>query len=312
MTFDLVNTPLNKGVTRLEASAGTGKTFALAGLFLRLVLEEKIPARDILVVTFTEAATAELRERIRQRLSEALAVLEGNSTEDPLLAALVQRVQGRLDAAARSLRNALEIFDLISIHTIHGFCQRTLQDSAFESGILFDVELVADQDALIHETAADYCRNELHRCDEVLASAAVHAKLNPETLSRLLKQYLTYPELRLLPEVPPRPLKEVAQELRDSFGVCARSWKELAGNRTILVNYFIPAKKWANGDYANRDVLEEHMDQLDQCFNVATLSSRLWPTVEFFSTKQIIKNTGKNKQRPAPLCRIHQRGNHEE
>jgi exodeoxyribonuclease V beta subunit len=45
MTFDLVNTPLNKGVTRLEASAGTGKTFALAGLFLRLVLEEKIPAR---------------------------------------------------------------------------------------------------------------------------------------------------------------------------------------------------------------------------------------------------------------------------
>jgi exodeoxyribonuclease V beta subunit len=300
MTFDLVNTPLNKGVTRLEASAGTGKTFALAGLFLRLLLEEKIPARDILVVTFTEAATAELRERIRQRLSEALAVLEGNSTEDPLLAALVQRVQGRLDAAARSLRNALEIFDLISIHTIHGFCQRTLQDSAFESGILFDVELVADQDALIHETAADYCRNELHRCDEVLASAAVHAKLNPETLSRLLKQYLTYPELRLLPEVPPRPLKEVAQELRDSFGVCARSWKELAGNRTILVNYFIPAKKWANGDYAKRDVLEEHMDQLDRCLNVGTLSSQLWPTVEFFSTKQIVKNIGKNKQRPAP------------
>ena len=56
MTFDLVNTPLSKGVTRLEASAGTGKTFALAGLFLRLLLEEKIPASDILVVTFTEAA----------------------------------------------------------------------------------------------------------------------------------------------------------------------------------------------------------------------------------------------------------------
>ena len=67
-----------------------------------------------------------------------------------------------------------------SIHTIHGFCQRTLQDSAFESGILFDVELVADQDALIHETAADYCRKELHRCDEVLASAAVTPSSTPK------------------------------------------------------------------------------------------------------------------------------------
>ena len=99
MTFDLVNTPLDKGVTRLEASAGTGKTFALAGLFLRLLLEEKIPARDILVVTFTEAATAELRDRIRRRLSEALAVLEGKPSQDPLLVALIDRVQARRDAA---------------------------------------------------------------------------------------------------------------------------------------------------------------------------------------------------------------------
>ena len=67
-------------------------------------------------------------------------------------------VPGWSDTAAQSLRNALEIFDLISIYTIHGFCQRTLQDSAFESGILFDVELVTDQDALIRETAADCLR----------------------------------------------------------------------------------------------------------------------------------------------------------
>jgi exodeoxyribonuclease V beta subunit len=77
------------------------------------------------------------------------------------------------DTAAQSLRNALEIFDLISIYTIHGFCQRTLQDSAFESGILFDVELVTDQDALIRETAADYCRNQMHQGSEVLASVAI-------------------------------------------------------------------------------------------------------------------------------------------
>jgi exodeoxyribonuclease V beta subunit len=103
MTFDLVHTPLDLGVTRLEASAGTGKTFALAGIFLRLLVEEKIPASDILVVTFTEAATAELRDRIRRRLAEALLALEGKPTDDALLIALAARTQDRREAAINSL-----------------------------------------------------------------------------------------------------------------------------------------------------------------------------------------------------------------
>ncbi|MEI6783772.1 MAG: UvrD-helicase domain-containing protein, partial [Verrucomicrobiota bacterium] len=68
MSFDPVNTTLVRGITRLEASAGTGKTFTLAGVFLRLVLEFNVPATEILVVTYTKAATAELRGRIRCRL----------------------------------------------------------------------------------------------------------------------------------------------------------------------------------------------------------------------------------------------------
>ncbi len=300
MTFDLVHTPLNKGVTRLEASAGTGKTFALAGLFLRLLLEEKVPASDILVVTFTEAATAELRDRVRRRLSEALAVLEGGTSQDPLLAALAERVQGRRAVAASSLRNALEIFDLVSIYTIHGFCQRTLQDSAFESGILFDVELVTDQDDLVHETAADYCRQELHQCDAMLVSAAIHTQLNPEALSRLLKQYLTYPELQLLPAAPPRKLEVLTGELRKAFAACVHSWRAAAGNRAALAGYFNGGKKWVNGDYAKREVLEEYMDQLEGCLEVATLSSQLWQAVEFFSLSAITAAIGKGKQMPPP------------
>ncbi|HEY5480482.1 MAG TPA: exodeoxyribonuclease V subunit beta [Verrucomicrobiae bacterium] len=300
MTFDLVNTPLSKGVTRLEASAGTGKTFALAGIFLRLLLEEKVPASDILVVTFTEAATAELRDRIRRRLSEALAVLEGKPSQDPLLVALKERVQARHDAAVRSLRNALEIFDLVSIYTIHGFCQRTLQDSAFESGILFDVELVADQDDLIRETAADYCRNQLHQCDEVLVGAAIHTKLNPEALSRMLKQFLTYPELQLLPAAPPRPIEIITRELREAFAAFASAWQAMANDRPALVNYFNPAKKWVTGEYAKHDLLEEYMDQLDSCLDVATLSSQLWQGIEFFSKSAIEAKKGKGKEMPPP------------
>ena len=300
MTFDLVQTPLHKGVTRLEASAGTGKTFALAGLFLRLLLEEKVPASTILVVTFTEAATAELRDRIRRRLSEALAVLEGKPTKDPLLSALASHVEGRLEAATRSLRNALEIFDLISIYTIHGFCQRTLQDSAFESGILFDVELVTDQEEAIRETAADYCRNQTHQSNLVLASAALHAKLNPEALSRLLRQYLTYPELKLLPPAPPRPLEVIVGELQAAFDRCADSWRAMAADRAALASYFVGGKKWATGAHAKGDQLEEQMNRLDACLDPAALSSQFWEGIEFFSTSAIQAETGKGKQMPQP------------
>ena len=183
MTFDLVHTPLDLGVTRLEASAGTGKTFALAGIFLRLLVEEKIPASDILVVTFTEAATAELRDRIRRRLAEALLALEGKPTDDALLLELVARTQSRREAAINSLRNALEIFDLISISTIHGFCQRTLQDSAFESGSLFNVELIADQDNLIREIAADYFSRQNYTDDALRVSVALRQNLTPDVFT---------------------------------------------------------------------------------------------------------------------------------
>ena len=114
------------GVHAVESSAGTGKTTALTRLYLRLVVERALAVDRILVVTFTEAATAELRDRIRRRLSEARAVLEGQPTRDPLLAQLNTMETSDRNAALLALRNALEVFDLVSIHTIHGFCQRTL------------------------------------------------------------------------------------------------------------------------------------------------------------------------------------------
>jgi exodeoxyribonuclease V beta subunit len=298
MTFDLVSTPLDKGVTRLEASAGTGKTFALAGLFLRLLLEAKVSARDILVVTFTEAATAELRERIRGRLSEALAVLEGATSEDPLLVELAVRVRPHMQTAILSLRNALEVFDLVSVSTIHSFCERTLQDSAFESGILFDMELVSDQAELIREAAADYCRKQLHGCDELLASASMYAKLTPDVLSSLLKQYLTYPELRLVTGEAPRPIERIAQELRTTFLQCVDAWKAIPKGREGLVNFFIGGEKWTIGDHAKSHLIHEYAGHLETCLDVTSLSPNVWEAIWFFSSSAVRAETGKKKKLP--------------
>ena len=300
MTFDLVNTPLDLGVTRLEASAGTGKTFALAGLFLRLLVEEKIPASDIIVVTFTEAATAELRDRIRRRLAEALLALEGKPTDDALLIELFSRTQARREAAINSLRNALEIFDLISISTIHGFCQRTLQDSAFESGSLFNVELVADQDSLIREIAADYFRRLVHPGGVLLAGIALHQKLTPDVFAALLKRFLTYPELKLLPAALPRPVATVAADLQTAFASGVEEWKKSAGNRTDLLNYFVGGKKWANGAHDKAADIETAMNQLDAGLVAGAMSADIWGAVQFFSVSAIRHDIGKKKEMPEP------------
>ena len=300
MTFNLVHTPLDLGVTRLEASAGTGKTFALAGIFLRLLVEEKIPASDILVVTFTEAATAELRDRIRRRLAEALLALEGKFTEDKLLLELVARTQARREAAINSLRNALEIFDLISISTIHGFCQRTLSDNAFESGGLFNVELVADQDSLIREIAADYFRRQTYSGDALRASIALHQNLTPDVFAALLKRFLTYPELKLLPAAPPRPLAKVIADLEIAFAKCAAEWAMLAPHRETLLDFFVPEKKWATKEHAKKDANAKMMDKLDAGFIAGKMSTEIWNALEFFSVTAIRKDAGKNKQMPEP------------
>ncbi|MEI7533938.1 MAG: exodeoxyribonuclease V subunit beta [Verrucomicrobiae bacterium] len=300
MTFDLVNTPLDLGVTRLEASAGTGKTFALAGIFLRLLVEEKIPASDILVVTFTEAATAELRDRIRRRLAEALRALAGEPTDDALLLALIDRTQNRRAAALNSLRNALEIFDLISISTIHGFCQRTLADSAFESGILFNVELVADQDNFIREIAADYFRRQVHASGAVQASLALHQKLTPDFFAALLKRFLTYPELKLLPAAPRRPLPEVVAELETAFAKCASEWTTLAQDRGALMNYFIGGKKWANSKHAKESFITDAMAGLDTGLDASRMSAGIWDAIEFFSVSAVRAAVGKKTKMPEP------------
>ena len=128
--FDLLSNPL-EGTNLTEASAGTGKTYTIAGLFLRLILEKHLAVNNILVVTFTEAATEELKERIRDKLTEAIEAFTKGRSEDTLLNELVKRC-GNSKEALRSLRDAVRNFDQAAIFTIHGFCRKMLQENALQ------------------------------------------------------------------------------------------------------------------------------------------------------------------------------------
>ncbi|MDF1554840.1 MAG: UvrD-helicase domain-containing protein, partial [Deferrisomatales bacterium] len=160
--FRLTTAPLT-GRNLVEASAGTGKTYSLAGLFLRLVVEAGLGVDEILVVTFTEAATEELRGRIRARLREAQEALRsGDPGGDVLLTHLLAHPDVPRERALGRLTAALRCFDDAAISTIHGFCQRVLAERAFECGVALGAELLPDPSALLEELVADHWRQRLH------------------------------------------------------------------------------------------------------------------------------------------------------
>ena len=135
-----------EGSNLIEASAGTGKTYSIAILVLRLVIEERFSLREILMVTFTRAAVAELEERIRLFMRSAYKVSNNEKIEDRTISELVKnsiKNNGR-EEVVRILREAVIYLDETSVLTIHSFCQQTLIEFAFETGQLFGVELLQD------------------------------------------------------------------------------------------------------------------------------------------------------------------------
>jgi exodeoxyribonuclease V beta subunit len=161
------------GRTLIEASAGTGKTYTITTLVLRLLVEAKLSIEQILVVTYTRAATAELRDRLRVRLRVAIAAVRGKAVDDAFVRELVARAEGAGERRllGRTLEKALAEIDQAPVLTIHGFCQRALADHAFESGSAWNVRLTAHAKPLLDEIADDYYVRELSdaRPERILA-----------------------------------------------------------------------------------------------------------------------------------------------
>lgn len=218
--FRYWETPVEPGRTLIEASAGTGKTFAIAGLVLRLVLEgdtltppknpkgdrgdESLPdLRRLLVVTFTRAATDELRTRIRSALRATLRAVRGESVPEaavPLVAPFADA--GFAPDAERRLLAALDRVDEARIDTIHGFCQNVLEEAAFESGTPFDLTLDEDGTELLRRAATDTWSALAYDAPN-LAELAVRLGWDLDALLLHLTRVRRFPNTRVLPEAPP-------------------------------------------------------------------------------------------------------------
>ena len=171
-----------RGSHLIEASAGTGKTWTIAALYVRLVLghgnDGAAPVRpmlpqDVLVMTFTRAATRELSDRIRARLTEAAQVFRGMAETDD---AFLQQLKSEYspgeprEQAAYRLALAAQAMDDAAVYTIDAWCQRMLREHAFDSGNLFEENLLGDEAALRLEAVQDYWRQQLYPMQAALVA----------------------------------------------------------------------------------------------------------------------------------------------
>lgn len=277
----------------VEASAGTGKTYTITTLFTRLVVERDLATRQILVVTYTRAAAAELRERIRQRLQDALATLDGASV-DPVLDDLAARwrhgVEGLTEGVARRrLARAVQDFDLAEISTIHAWCQKVLSRYAFLAGVGFDLELTEDDRPWLRQVAQDLLTDLtwqhppefLSWLDDALPLSAVVDLVGKATRTA---------SVRFLPEVAPAPLepavldapKATWEALRAAWPREADAVGHLLGDSPVLSGTWYSHRRTPPRIAALSERLEVHesplaipaLDDLLAYFDPETLSER--------------------------------------
>lgn len=241
--MNAVITPLNPltfpltGSRLIEASAGTGKTFTIAALYVRLVLGHggqhaflegrPLTPPEILVVTFTDAATKELRDRIRARLAEAADYFRADPAE---VTPLQQEEDFLFDlrndyepvqwaACARKLQLASEWMDEAAVSTIHSWCNRMLREHAFDSQSLFTQNLETDQSELLSEIVRDYWRNFFYPLGMEDFVSVLSCWVHPSALEYAIKPLIEHADLL---DCSPPPHEHLQRTREDKAAMLAR------------------------------------------------------------------------------------------
>ncbi|MBS0225277.1 MAG: UvrD-helicase domain-containing protein [Proteobacteria bacterium] len=293
------------GVQRIEASAGTGKTYTLATLVTRLVVERGLRLGQILAVTYTEAATQELRKRIRQRLQLTLDLIDAppvdeDSDEAKLTRELLRQHRvgsGETDAAVHQrLRQAVLEIDLAAIFTIHGFCARILREHALESGQGFDApELLANGRDLHDEVAADMWRR--HGQDAATADDLTRLweggyQELAKDLPALLREPVLLPSDAPLPVDPLPRVQAAGQALADGFG--AHGGDFLDALRAAL------AGKVLNGKSYQLDWIEPVWQAWAAWCDAGDFATPPDARIERFAPAAMLAKANKNKEAQVP------------
>lgn len=250
--------------TLVQASAGTGKTYTITTYFVRAVLERDLSPEQILVVTYTKAATAELRVRTRERIVSAITLLDQKSDDGDVLEGVVTEAVtrlGRRETEAR-LRKALRQMDRASILTIHGFCQRLLQEYPLLFGIDFDFEVAEDASSMYSELAVDFWVTELYDAPDWLLRALQKGGVNTRHLAKLANVALM-PGVEILGPAP----CEVDEDLLRQWMLFEREAAELwTAHREDIAKILLTDESLNRTNYRVTTVDKKWLPEIDDFF----------------------------------------------
>ncbi|MCH8557555.1 MAG: exodeoxyribonuclease V subunit beta [Balneolia bacterium] len=264
--FDIFESPV-KGINLVESSAGTGKTYTISGLVVRLLAEHgELSPKSILVVTFTTAATQELRDRIARRIRDSAEVLRGDSEpgDDGFLIELKARF-GNDEKARQRLERAMTEMDQASVFTIHGFCKQALQEYVVESNSSFGIEYMKDSEELLLEAADDVWRSWINRLGKGGEGERCQLDLllsitnTPDELLSIAKSLNGKPYLEFAEEVPKTKYRSMLKQWNEAI----RSLKETYDREEIL-SVMDPAI--LNQKSYKPKQVEAMLDDFESCF----------------------------------------------
>ncbi|MEA2116577.1 MAG: exodeoxyribonuclease V subunit beta [Thermodesulfobacteriota bacterium] len=283
-----------QGQVLIEASAGTGKTYTIELLFLRLLLERGLSVDQILVVTFTRAATEELRGRVRKRIRDALDVLEGRGPDDEPLQKLIAGIDYP-DRAIILLSDALTRMDEAAIFTIHGFCQRMLQEHAFESGAPFEMEFLETEQLLRGRIIEDFWRLRFYNCPEEEAAWAAFLWKTPQNLLDSLGGHLTRPGVECVPVIDDEELVRQMDELVPLFTEVRAMWQTCGQEVAVLLRENKRLSRDKSKGYG-QDRLSSALEGMERFVQNADMPWLMPKLLELFTSSKIndsLKKTGK-------------------
>ncbi len=230
-----------ESINLIEASAGTGKSWTVTYLYLRLILEKGLTVDQILVVTFTDAATKELRDAVRTRLTEALDAFELSEADradtdinDEYLQ-LLNKDFDQAESISRLKRAKLSI-DEAAIFTIHSFCQRALSDNAFEASLPFDSELLMDDSEIMQNLVDDFWRRRFAKAPKSLIFKIQQKRITPDSLLTDIRNAVGKPYLELCGPQSEDVNAEKWAELENIFQQAIKTWQENEDDLSALLN----------------------------------------------------------------------------
>ncbi len=291
--FDPVSCPM-EGCFLVEAGAGTGKTYAITRIYLRMIAEKGFLVNEVLVVTFTVAATQELKHRLRRTLQEALEYFSTGQFDDENLKAVLDSMESVSDAEER-LRIAVRDFDEAAVYTIHGFCSRVLKDFAFETGTQFDVETVADQEDLKTEIARDFRRKHIYSKSPMFLDY-LEGKGGFDGVMASLSAYIGRKNIRIEPAAPPQ---TDTSNLEKNYQSVYEEAKALWDERRDEVETVLTTDKALNRQSYNVKYIPGRIAKMDEWISGGKNRCRsVSETLTYFRQSCISKKVKKNCDGP--------------